>query len=79
MFVITIDGKIYSGDTADAVVSRMREGGIFTIGKTNAEYMRFVSRQSATLNLEFVRHDTAENFLADMHKNFLVNIKKELL
>jgi hypothetical protein len=79
MFVITIDGKIYSGDTADAVVSRMREDGIFTVGKTNAEYMRFVSRQSATLNLEFVRHDTPENFLRDMHRNFLVNITKELV
>jgi hypothetical protein len=77
MMVITIDGKIYMGATADAVVARMREGGIFTFGKTNAEYMRFVSRQAMHLCGQFVRHDTPDNFLHDMHSNFLLNIKTE--
>ena len=77
MMVITIDGKIYMGATADAVVSRMSEGGIFTFGKTNDEYMRFVSRQAMHLCGQFVRHDSATNFLHDMHSNFLLNVKTD--
>lgn len=74
MMVITVDGKMYTGTTADAVVARMREGGIFTFGKTDAEYMRFVSRQAMHLCGQFVRHDTPDNFLRDMHSNSLIQI-----
>lgn len=76
MIVITVDSKIYMGATADAVVSRMREGGIFTFGKTNHEYMRFVSRQAMHLCGQFVRHDTAEHFLHDMNSNFLLKTEE---
>jgi hypothetical protein len=72
MMAITVDGKIYTGATADAVVARMREGGIFTFGKTNPEYMRFVSRQAMHLCGQYVRHDTPDNFLRDMHGNGLL-------
>ena len=78
MMVITVDGKIYTGATADAVVARMREGGIFTFGKTNPEYMRFVSRQAMHLCGQFVRHDNPDNFLRDMHSNSLLKITEVL-
>ncbi len=77
MMVITVDGKIYTGTTADAVVARMREDGIFTFGKTNPEYMRFVSRQALHLCGQFVRHDTPDNFLHDMNANSLLAITTE--
>lgn len=77
MMVVTIDGKVYTGPTADAVVARMREGGIFTFGKTNPEYMRFVSRQAMHLCGQFVRHDTPENFLHDMHTNAMLILNTE--
>jgi hypothetical protein len=76
MMVITNDGKIYTGATADAVVARMREAGIFTFGKTNAEYMRFVSRQALHLSTQFVRYDTPDNFLRDMDTNALLTINR---
>jgi hypothetical protein len=64
--ILTNDGKTYVGITADDAVSRMREAGIFTFGKTNHEYMSFVSRQVATFSGHTVRDINATEFLNDM-------------
>ena len=66
MLAITPDGAMYAGLTAADVVTRMRESGIFTTGKTDAEYRRFVSNRAYALDHATVRHDTADHFLFDL-------------
>lgn len=70
--IITIDGKVYTGRTSDEAVSRMRDAGIFTVGKSNEQYMRGVVARAKHLDGVDVRMTSAEDFLIDMAKhNFL--------
>jgi hypothetical protein len=73
---LTYDGKMYVGTTAFEAVRRMREDGIFTIGKTNAEYMTFVSHRARQLHGMTIRHDTPEHFLADLASNNIIDLKE---
>ena len=72
--IVTIDGKIYTGCTCDAAVAKMREAGIFTCGKTNAEYMQFVADRAVRFNGVVLRIDTADMFLRDMATHQLINL-----
>ncbi|MGI9143112.1 MAG: hypothetical protein ACR2IJ_07955 [Fluviibacter sp.] len=74
--ILTIDGKMYVGRSAGEAVCRMRESGIFTVGKTDDEYMTFVSRRSQQLHGATIRHDTPEHFLADMASNHIIELKE---
>jgi hypothetical protein len=72
--IMTTDGKIYTGCTRDAAVTRMREAGIFTFGKTNAEYMQFVADRAVRFNGVVIRTDTADMFLQDMATHQLITL-----
>jgi hypothetical protein len=72
--IITSDGHVYSGLTPADAVDRMREAGIFTVGKTNAEYMSGVAGRAERLEGATIRTDSAENFLFDMAHHGLLTI-----
>ena len=74
--VLTYDGEMYVGTTALEAVRRMRERGIFTVGKTDDEYMTFVSRRAYQLHGTAIRHDTPEHFLADLASNNIIELKE---
>lgn len=74
--ILTYDGKMYVGNTAGDAVRRMREAGIFTVGKTDAEYMSFVSQRAKALNDLSIRHDTPDHFLADLASNHIIDLKE---
>jgi len=67
--IITSDGRVYAGLTADAAVTNMREAGIFTAGKSNVEYMASVAARALSLEGATIRTDTADNFLIDLAKH----------
>jgi len=67
--IITIDGKVYTGRTSDEAVSRMRDAGIFTVGKNNDEYMRGVAARTMRLDGASIRVTSADDFLHDMAQN----------
>ena len=69
------DGAIYAGRTCAEVVTRMREAGLFTVGKTDAEYMLFVSHRAKFLSDVAVRYDTADHFLHDLQLTNLLILK----
>lgn len=69
------DGAIYAGRTCTEVVTRMREAGLFTAGKSDMEYMLFVSHRAKFLSDVPVRYDTAENFLHDLQATKLLILK----
>lgn len=69
------DGAIYAGRTCAEVVTRMREAGLFTVGKTDLEYMMFVSQRAEFLSNVAVRCDTADNFLHDLQATNLLILK----
>lgn len=73
---ITPDGAMYAGRTAADVVTRMRESGIFTTGKTDVEYMLFVSNRARALDNAPVRHDTADHFLFDLQAAGFLTVKE---
>jgi hypothetical protein len=73
---LTPDGAMYAGRTDVDVVTRMRESGIFTTGKTDAEYMMFVSNRAKALDGAIVRHDTADHFLFDLQAAGFLTIKE---
>ena len=72
--IITIDGKVYTGRTPDEAVSRMRDAGLFTVGKSNEEYMRGVATRVRHLDSAEVRVTNADVFLSDMAKHRFLTI-----
>lgn len=74
MIAITNDGKWYSGGSPEAVVTRMREDGLFTISKTDQEYMRFVSLKTLQFEGAVIRFTDATTFLNDLAINDILTI-----
>ena len=73
--IITLDGKIYSGRTGDEAVSKKRDAGIFTVGKSNEEYMQGVVARVKHLDGVDVRMTSAEVFLIDMAKHKILMMR----
>lgn len=57
------DGRSFAGRSATAVVDAMRLGGIFTSGKSIAEYMSGVSGRITRLGGERIDTTSADAFL----------------
>ena len=72
--IITIDGKVYTGLTSNDAVSRMRDAGIFTVGKSNEEYMNGVATRAKRLDGVEIRATSADVFLSDMAKHKFLTI-----
>jgi len=71
--ILTNDGKLYVGRSQRHAVEQMRDSGIFTIGKTNEQYMISVASRAKLLDHVDVSASNEHDFLCDLEKHKLIS------
>lgn len=75
--VTWVDGRTYRGRTPVEAVRAMRDDGVFTASKTDAEYIAGVARRISEAYGIAVLHPSAESLLKVLQQVGLVTVSEE--